>query len=94
MVEDWGDSIGGSARLVIGISGTGGGFKKFCAGDIDINNASRPIKASEEQKCDEAGVEYIELPVAIDGLTVAVNMDNAFVECVTVDELHTMWSPE
>lgn len=94
MVEDWGDSIGGSARLVIGISGTGGGFKKFCAGDIDINNASRPIKASEEQKCDEAGVEYIELPVAIDGLTVAVNMDNDFVECVTVDELHTMWSPE
>lgn len=94
MVEDWGDSIGGSARLVIGISGTGGGFKKFCAGDIDINNASRPIKASEEQKCAEAGVEFIELPVAIDGLTVAVNLDNDFAECVTVDELHTMWSPE
>jgi phosphate transport system substrate-binding protein len=49
MVEDWGESIGGSARLVIGVSGTGGGFKKFCAGDIDINNASRPIKTSEEQ---------------------------------------------
>ncbi len=94
MVEDWGDSIGGSARLVIGISGTGGGFKKFCAGDIDINNASRPIKASEVEKCAEGGVEFVELPVAIDGLTVAVNLDNDFAKCVTVDELHTMWSPE
>ena len=94
MVEDWGDSIGGSARLVIGISGTGGGFKKFCAGDIDINDASRPIKASEVEKCADEGVEFIELPVAIDGLTVGVNPDNDFVECVTVDELHTMWQPE
>jgi|TARA_B110000014_G_C20098824_1_gene576389 phosphate transport system substrate-binding protein len=94
MVEDWGKSIGGSARLVIGVSGTGGGFKKFCAGDIDINNASRPIKTSEEQKCAEAGIEFIELPVAIDGLTVGVNPDNDFAQCITVDELHTMWSPE
>ena len=94
MVEDWGDSIGGSARLVIGISGTGGGFKKFCAGDIDINDASRPIKASEVEKCADEGVEFIELPVAIDGLTVGVNPDNDFVECVTVDVLHTMWQPE
>jgi len=94
MVEDWGESIGGSARLVIGISGTGGGFKKFCAGDIDINDASRPIKASEVAKCAEKGVEFIELPVAIDGLTVGVNPDNDFVQCVTVEELHVMWTPE
>ena len=94
MVEDWGESIGDSARLVIGVSGTGGGFKKFCAGDIDINNASRPIKTSEEQKCAEAGIEFIELPVAIDGLTIGVNPDNDFAQCITVDELHTMWSPE
>jgi len=94
MVEDWGDSIGGSARLVIGISGTGGGFKKFCLGDIDINDASRPIKASEVEKCADEGVEFIELPVAIDGLTVGVNPDNDFVECVTMDELHIMWQPE
>ena len=94
MVEDWGDSIGGSARLVIGISGTGGGFKKFCSGDIDINDASRPIKASEVEKCADEGVEFIELPVAIDGLTVGVNPDNDFVECVTMDELHIMWQPE
>ena len=94
MVEDWGESVGGSARLVIGISGTGGGFKKFCAGDIDINDASRPIKPSEVLKCAEKGVEFIELPVAIDGLTVGVNPDNDFVQCVTVDELQTMWRPE
>ena len=93
-MEDWGDSIGGSARLVIGISGTGGGFKKFCSGDIDINDASRPIKPSEVEKCREKGVEFIELPVAIDGLTVGVNPDNDFAQCVTIEELHTMWQPE
>ncbi|MDA1129220.1 MAG: PstS family phosphate ABC transporter substrate-binding protein [Chloroflexi bacterium] len=94
MVEDWGRSIGGSARLVIGISGTGGGFKKFCNGETDINDASRPIKASEVAKCADAGVEFIELPVAIDGLTVSVNRENDFAECLTVDELHFMWGPE
>ena len=94
VVEDWGKSIGGSARLVIGISGTGGGFKKFCNGEIDINDASRPIKASEVEKCAEAGVEFIELPVAIDGLTVGVNPDNDFVHCLTIDDLHAMWRPE
>ena len=94
MVEDWGKSIGGSARLVIGISGTGGGFKKFCNGETDINDASRPIKASEEEKCAEAGVEFIELPVALDGLTVGVNPENDFVQCLTIDDLHTMWRPE
>ena len=94
MVEDWGDSIGGSARLVIGISGTGGGFKKFCSGGTDINNSSRPIKPSEVRKCAEGGVEFIELPVALDGLTVGVNPDNDFVQCVTIEELHIMWAEE
>ena len=94
MVEDWGQSIGGSARLVIGISGTGGGFKKFCNGETDINDASRPIKASEEQICAEAGVEFIELPVALDGLTVGVNPENSFVQCLTIDDLRIMWRPE
>ncbi len=94
MVEEWGIATGGSARLVIGISGTGGGFKKFCDGETDINDASRPIKPSEEEECAEAGVEFIELPVAIDGLTVAVHPDNAFAQCLTIDELHTMWRPE
>ena len=94
MVEDWGKSIGGSARLVIGISGTGGGFKKFCNGETDINNASRPIQPSEVEECAEAGVEFIELPVAIDGLTVAVHLENDFAKCLTIDELHIMWRPE
>ena len=94
MVEDWGDSIGGSARVVIGISGTGGGFKKFCDGETDINDASRPIKASEVLKCAEGGIEFIELPVALDGLTLGVNPDNDFVSCLTIEELRTMWAPE
>ena len=94
MVEDWGDSIGGSARVVIGISGTGGGFKKFCDGETDINDASRPIKASEVFKCAEGGIEFIELPIALDGLTLGVNPDNDFVSCLTIEELHTMWAPE
>ena len=94
MVEEFAKASGGSARLVIGISGTGGGFKKFCAGETDITNASRPIKQIEVEKCAENGVEYIELPVAIDGLTVTVNPDNDFVQCLTVQDLHTMWSPE
>ena len=94
MVEDWGRSVDGSARLVIGISGTGGGFKKFCTGETDINDASRPIKASEVEKCAEAGVEFIELPVAIDGLTVGVNPKNDFVQCLTIEDLNAMWRPE
>ena len=94
MVEEFAKASGGSARLVIGISGTGGGFKKFCAGETDINNASRPIKQIEVEKCAENGVEYIELPIALDGLTVTVNPDNDFVQCLTVQDLHTMWSPE
>jgi len=80
--------------VVIGISGTGGGFKKFCAGDADINDASRPIKASEVLKCAEGGIEFIELPVALDGLTLGVNPDNDFVSCLTIEELYTMWAPE
>ena len=94
MVEEFAKSSGGSTRLVIGISGTGGGFKKFCAGETDINNASRPIKQSEVEKCAENGVEYIELPIAIDGITIAVNPNNDFVQCLTVEDLHVMWSPE
>ena len=94
MVEEFAKFSGGSARLVIGISGTGGGFKKFWAGETDITNAARPIKEIEVEKCAENGMEYIELPVAIDGITVAVNPDNDFVQCLTVQDLNTMWKPE
>jgi len=94
VAEEYGNSLRGSARVTIGISGTGGGFQKFCNGETDIASASRPIKAIEAQRCAEKGVQYIEIPIAVDGLTVVVHADNDFVECITVDELHTMWSPE
>ncbi len=94
VAEEFGKLTGGDVRLTVGVSGTGGGFKKFCNRETDISDASRPIKASEVELCAQAGVEYIELPVAIDGLTVMVNPGNEFVQCITVEELHTMWSPQ
>lgn len=80
-------------RVTVGLSGTGGGFKKFCRGEIDIAGASRPIKAEEAKACAEAGIEFIELPVALDALAVVVNPNNTFLDCVTVDELKTLWEP-
>ncbi len=80
-------------RVPVGISGTGGGFKKFCAGETDISNASRPIKESEAELCAQQGIEYIELPIAFDGLAVMVNPANEFVACLTVEELKRMWEP-
>ena len=94
MVEEFGKQSDGGARVVVGISGTGGGFKKFCNGETDVNNASRPIKAREVALCAEEGIEFVEVPIALDGLTVAVHQENHFAQCITVDELHTMWSPE
>lgn len=81
-------------KVPVGSSGTGGGFKKFCAGDTDISNASRPIKKAEEEDCKKNGVEFVEIPVAIDGLTVVVNKENTWAKCLTIAELKTMWSPE
>ena len=94
VVEEFGNTTGGSVRVVIGVSGTGGGFKTFCNRETDISNASRPVKAVEVERCVEEGVEFIEIPVAIDGLTVVVNLDNDFVQCMTTEELHIMWAPE
>lgn len=94
VAEEFGAATRGSVRVVVGISGTGGGFKKFCNKETDISDASRPIKISEAERCAENGVEYIEIPVAIDGLTVMVHPDNSFVGCMTVAELRTLWSPE
>jgi len=81
------------ARVTVGISGTGGGFKKFCAAETDISDASRPIKEIEEQACAAKKVSYIELPVAFDGLSVVVNPANDFVESLTVAELKRIWEP-
>jgi len=81
-------------RITVGISGTGGGFERFCRGETDIQDASRPIATDEVAICEEAGVEFIELPVAFDGLTVVVHPDNDWADCLTVEELNMIWAPE
>ena len=81
-------------RVPVGISGTGGGFKKFCNGETDISDASRPIKQSEADTCAQNNIEYIELPIAFDGLAVMVHPSNDFVTCLTVEELKKIWEPE
>lgn len=78
-------------RVTVGVSGSGGGFKKFCAGEIDITNASRPINDVEEELCEKNAIEYIEIPIAFDGISVVVNPENHFVSCLTRNELKTMW---
>jgi phosphate binding protein len=80
-------------RVTVGVSGTGGGFERFCNGETDIQNASRPIKPEEAEVCEANGIEFIELPVAFDGLTVVVNPENDWADCLTVDELKTIWEP-
>jgi phosphate transport system substrate-binding protein len=80
-------------KVTVGISGTGGGFKKFCRGETDIQDASRPILEKEMEECRAAGVEYIELPVAFDALTVVMNPKNSFLKSITVDELKKIWEP-
>jgi phosphate transport system substrate-binding protein len=82
-----------NVRVTVGVSGTGGGFKKFCAGETDISDASRPIKDSEIELCQQAGIEYIELPVAYDALSVVVNPQNDWVDCLTTAELQKIWKP-
>ena len=80
-------------RVTVGVSGTGGGFAKFLRGETDINDASRPIKAEERALAEQNGIEYIELPVAYDGLAVLVNPQNDWAECLTVEELTRIWEP-
>jgi phosphate transport system substrate-binding protein len=83
-----------SVNVTVGISGTGGGFERFCAGETDISNASRPIDEEEEVPlCAEAGVEYTEFQVGVDALTVVVNPENDWATCLTVEQLNTMWEP-
>jgi phosphate transport system substrate-binding protein len=80
-------------KVTVGISGTGGGFKKFCAGETDISDASRPIKLSEVEQCVDHKIQYIELPVAYDGIAVMVNPKNDWVDHLTVKELKKLWEP-
>jgi phosphate transport system substrate-binding protein len=92
MAEEFG-KLHPDTRVTVGISGTGGGFKKFCAGETDISDASRPIKPSEAEACAANNIEYIELPVAYDGLAVMINPENDWAETMTVEELKMLWEP-
>ncbi|MDZ7660108.1 PstS family phosphate ABC transporter substrate-binding protein [Fodinibius sp.] len=83
-----------NVRVTVGRSGTGGGFQKFIRGDIDINNASREIQESEAKVAEKNGIEYLELSVAYDGLSVVVHPDNDWVDYLTVEELKKIWEPE
>lgn len=82
-----------SVQVDVSFSGTGGGFEKFCAGETDISNASRPIVEDEIAACDAAGIRYYELPVAFDALTVVVNSQNAWAADITIEELKALWEP-
>jgi phosphate transport system substrate-binding protein len=81
-------------NVTVATSGTGGGFQKFCAGETDISDASRPIKDEEIAACEEAGIEFTEIVIANDGLSVVVNPENDWASCLTVEQLNTIWGPE
>lgn len=80
-------------RVTVGVSGTGGGFKKFLAGETDINDASRPIKAKEIKVAQEKNIDFLELPIAYDGLSVIINKKNHWVDHLTIAELNKIWQP-
>lgn len=92
MAEEFG-YLTSDVQIPVGVSGSGGGFTKFCNGEIAITDASRPIKPIEAQQCEANGIEFIELPVALDGLSVLVNPANDWVDCLTVEQLQTIWEP-
>jgi phosphate transport system substrate-binding protein len=93
VAEDFQKARKGAVKVTVGISGTGGGFKKFCRGETDVSNASRPILKKEMDDCKAAGIEYVELPVAFDALTVVVHPKNGFIKQLTVAEMKKMWEP-
>lgn len=93
VAEDFQIAKKGAVRVTVGISGTGGGFKKFCRGEVDIVNASRPILKKEMDDCKAAGIQYVEMPVAYDALTVVVNPKNDWSKVITVAELKKIWEP-
>ncbi|HET7008129.1 MAG TPA: substrate-binding domain-containing protein, partial [Candidatus Binatia bacterium] len=94
VAEEFQKTKKGKVKVTVGIAGTGGGFKKFCRGETDISDASRPITVKEREDCKKNNVEYIELPIALDALTVMVNPKNDWVKELTVAELKTIWQPE
>jgi phosphate transport system substrate-binding protein len=93
VAEEFQKAKKGAVKVTVGISGTGGGFKKFCRGETDVSDASRPILKKEMEACAKEGIKYVELPVAFDALTVVVNKGNDWLKSVTVEELKKMWEP-
>ncbi|HEY0963251.1 MAG TPA: PstS family phosphate ABC transporter substrate-binding protein [Pseudomonadales bacterium] len=93
VAEEFPANVAPRVRVTVGVSGTGGGFKKFLAGEIDINDASRPISESEKELAATNGIDYLEIPVAYDGLSVVVNRNNTWVDHLTMAELQTIWQP-
>ena len=93
VAEEFQKTKKGKVKVTVGIAGTGGGFKKFCRGETDVSNASRPILKSEIEDCKKSGVQFIELPVAYDALTVIVNPKNDWVKSLNVADLKKMWEP-
>jgi phosphate transport system substrate-binding protein len=93
VAEEFQKAKKGKVKVTVGIAGTGGGFKKFCRGEIDVSDASRPILKQEMEACKNAGVEYFELPIAYDALTVMVNPKNDWASSMTVPELKKVWEP-
>ncbi len=93
VAEEFQNSKKGAIRVTVGISGTGGGFKKFCRGETDVQDASRPITKEEMEVCSKAGIKYFELPIAYDAMVVVVNPKNTWVKDLTVDDLKKMWEP-
>ena len=94
MAEEFGKSNPDVRTPTVGISGTGGGFQKFCRSETDVSNASRPISPTEIKACQSAGVEYIEVPIAYDGIAIVANPKNSWASNITVAELRTLWAPE
>jgi phosphate transport system substrate-binding protein len=92
LAEEFQASTG--SRVTVGLSGTGGGFRKFCRGEVHVTGASRPITTGEIESCAEAGIEFIELPIALDALANIVHPSNDWASCMTVEQLQTVWRPE
>jgi phosphate transport system substrate-binding protein len=96
ITEAMAEEFGGqnpNVRVTVGVSGTGGGFERFCAGETAVQDASRPIDPEEREICEQNGIEFIELPVAYDGLSVVVNPNNDWADSITVEELKKIWEP-
>jgi len=94
MAEEFQTEQKGAVKVTVGISGTGGGFKKFCRGETDLQNASRPITEKEMADCSANKIKYIELPVAFDAMVIVVNPKNTWINEISIEQLKTMWAPE